>query len=362
MIPTLIRYASFALLSITALAPGIGPGSSPGGVIHTIEVPAPSLRGNLLGDPAKRAASIYLPPQYAAEPARRFPVIYLLHGFSADHTAFIAGRYQDLNVRISMDSLIAAGKVQPMIVVTPSARNRFDGSFYANSPTTGNWEDFVAKDLVRHIDRRYRTIPRASSRGLAGHSMGGYGALRVGMRNPGVFSAIYLLSPCCLSDRLTDLTSPGRVDDWKKVLSVTDTSQIKSAGFRPNLLMAVAAVYSPAPDRPPLFVAYPFQWRNDSLIVDSAVAARWTPPLSQIERYGQALARLKIGFDAGRSDGFTDIPPNARTLDEKLTRLGIAHFFEIYEGTHGSRIRERLEKIVFPFFSNALTSGGQGRR
>ncbi len=351
---------TLAVVLIAALTPAIAPLAQSGGVIHTIEVSAPSLRANLLGDSEQRAVSVYLPPQYSSEPSRRFPVIYLLHGFAADHKAFIAGAYQDLNVRISMDSLVAAGKVQPMIVVTPNARNRFDGSFYANSPTTGKWEDFVAKDLVRHIDRRYRTLAKASSRGLSGHSMGGYGALTVGMRNPGVFSAVYALSPCCLSAARSDLSVPGRAEIWKKVLAARDTSQIKSVGFHGNLFMALAAVYSPAPDRPPFFVAYPYMTRNDSLLTDPVVAARWVPPLAQIERYAGSLRRLTVGFDAGRSDGLADIPASVRALDEKLTGMGIAHSFEIYEGTHGNRIRERLEKVVFPFFSRTLD--GEKRR
>lgn len=348
------RFFGLALLSATPFAPLPAQVQWAGGVIYTIEVPAPSLRGNLLGDSDRRAVSVYLPPQYSTERWRRFPVIYLLHGFAADHKAFIAGAYQDLNVRVSMDSLIAAGKVQPMIVVTPNARNRFDGSFYANSSAAGKWEDFVAKDLVHYIDRRYRTIARASSRGLTGHSMGGYGALNVAMRNPGVFSAVYALSPCCLGPDQTDLTFPGRSETWRKALSAADTSQIKAAGFHANILMALAAVYSPAPGRPPLFVAYPFVERRDSLIPDSATIARWKSPLTQLARYRDNLLKLEIGFDAGESDGLTDIPVNARTLDQELTRLGIAHTFEIYEGTHGNRIRERLEKVVFPFFSASL--------
>ncbi|HVF39921.1 MAG TPA: alpha/beta hydrolase-fold protein, partial [Gemmatimonadaceae bacterium] len=325
-----------------------------GGVIQTIEVAAPALRGNLLGDTDKRAVSVYLPPEYSTDPRRRFPVIYLLHGFAADHKAFIKGAYQDLNVRVSMDSLISAGTVQPMIIVTPNARNRFDGSFYANSPTTGRWEDFIAKDLVRHIDRRYRTLSRQSSRGIAGHSMGGYGALTVAMRNPGVFSAVYALSPCCLGGQQLDLTSPAAVARWRKVISVTDTSQIRRAGFHEKLMMALTAVYSPAPSRGPVFLAYPFVASSEGLIRDSAAIAGWNPPLNQLDMHRHSLRRLTIGLDAGESDGLMDIPVNARAVDAKLTDLGIEHFFEIYEGDHGNRIRNRLETVVFPFFSRAL--------
>lgn len=342
-------------LSSAVFPPAVDAQRWTGGVIQTIEVPAPSLRGNLLGDSARRAASVYLPPQYFSEPRRRFPVLYLLHGFGAGHRAFIAGNYQNLNVRVSMDSLIDARKAQPMIVVTPDARNRFDGSFYANSPTTGNWEDFVAKDLVLHIDRRYRTIGKASSRGLAGHSMGGYGALTVAMRNPGVFSAVYALSPCCLGEQHTDLGFPGRADTWKRAVAVADTSQIRPAGFHANLLMALTAVYSPAPTSPPLFLDFPFEARDNTLVPDSAALARWHPPLTELERYARNLRRLKIRFDAGASDGLADIPVNARALSEKLSALGVEHWFEIYQGDHGNEVRERLEEFVFPWFSLALS-------
>ena len=344
-----------ALLYLAMSTPGLAQSDWRGGVIHTIDVPAPSLRGNLLGDDENRAVSVYLPPQYS-NAGQRFPVIYLLHGFAADHRAFIRGAYQNLNVRVSMDSLIAAGKVQPMIVVTPNARNRFDGSFYANSPATGRWEDFVAKDLVRHIDRRYRTIAKRASRGIAGHSMGGYGALTVAMRNPGVFSAVYALSPCCLGRQSTDLTFPGRAQTWKRAVAVTDTSQIRAAGFHANLLMALTAVYSPDPNRPPLFIAYPFATRDSILIADSASLARWHPPLTQLARYRRNLTRLRIGIDAGDSDGLADIPVNVRAVHDTLTHLGIEHFFEIYEGDHGNRVRERLERVALPFFSRYLES------
>jgi S-formylglutathione hydrolase FrmB len=342
-----------AILGIAAFALSAASAGAQTGVIRRIEVPAPSLRANLLGDPAARRVSIYLPGRYFTHPGQRFPVIYLLHGFAADDRAFIAGAYQNLNIRLSMDSLIAAGKVEPMIVVTPNARNRFDGSFYTNSVTTGGWEDFIVKDLVGYVDRHFRTVRSRSGRGVAGHSMGGYGALHVGMRNPNVFSALYALSPCCLSNFALE-PSAAMQTAWRRALSVTDTSQIKAAGFFPNILMALSATYSPAPNRPPLYIVYPFTTRGDSLVRDSGVTARWKPPLSIIESYQANLRRLTIGFDAGASDGLADIPVNVRALDSTLTRLGIPHYAEIYEGSHGSRIRERLERIVFPFFSRNL--------
>jgi len=85
-----------------------------------------------------------------------------------------------------------------MIIVMPNAYTALEGSFYGKSVTTGDWEDFVVSELVEYIDSHYRTIANRTSRGLAGHSMGGYGTVRLGMRRPDVFSSFYALSACCL--------------------------------------------------------------------------------------------------------------------------------------------------------------------
>ena len=84
-----------------------------------------------------------------------------------------------------------------MIIVFPDAFTKYDGAMYSNSPTTGDWETFITKDLVNYIDSHYRSIPTRESRGLAGHSMGGYGAWRIGMKHPEVYTAIYPMS--CVS-------------------------------------------------------------------------------------------------------------------------------------------------------------------
>lgn len=324
-----------------------------GGVSHVDTVDAPSLRNNLLGDPDRRAVTVYLPPGYSMNRTKRYPVIYLLHGFSANHRAFMAGAYQNLNVRISMDSLIGAGKVRDMIVVTPDAGNGFKGSFYANSIVAGNWEDFIARDLVAHVDRNYRTVRNRRGRGIAGHSMGGFGAFRIGMRHPETFSALYALSPCCLGGS----TSPEGLGarSWKTAIALTDRSQFARAGFIPNIIYALAAMYSPNPARPPFFVDLPYRIEGDSLAVVPDVALRWlASPLAEIGNYTASLKRMRIAFDAGRADAFRDIPVNIQKMDSVLTSSGVEHVSELYDGTHGSRIRSRLETKAFPFFSDAL--------
>ena len=321
-----------------------------GGVTHVDTVQAPSLRGNLIGDPAWREATVYLPPGYKSNRAKRYPVVYLLHGFAADHRAFMRGPYQNLNIRISMDSLIEAGAVREMIVVTPNARTFFDGSFYIDSPVTGNWEDFITRDLIGHVDRKYRTIRSRGGRGITGHSMGGFGALRVAMRHPDIFSAVYALSPCCLAE----MNYPERRAAWKVAIGLKERSQYARAGFTANLLYAMAAAYSPNKDRPPFFADLPYRLEADSLVPVPEVLVKWQGPLAMASSHLDALKRLDITFDAGDVDALTDIPINVRALDSLLTANGIPHTAEIYPGTHGSRIRSRIETKVLPFFSREL--------
>jgi len=332
-------------------------GAQARGVIHRIEVPGPSLAGNRLGDSPTRLASVYLPPSYSTHPRRRYPVLYLLHGFGADDRAFIAGAYQNLDIRISMDSLVRAGLVHEMIIVTPNVRNRFDGSFYSNSPTTGKWEDFIVRDLIPFVDSHYRTIPRRDARGVAGHSMGGFGALELAARHPETFSAVYAMSPYGLGK--DDAFAPSTRRAWMAALAMRDTSDIKKAGFNANLLTALTALSSPDTTRPPFFVRFPYRLESGALVPDSAVIAKWRSPMSELVARAGAFRRESVAFDAGDADGFPEIPVNVRKLDLLLDSLSVQHTAEVYHGTHGSRIRARMESLVLPFFSRALHRSAQ---
>jgi S-formylglutathione hydrolase FrmB len=324
-----------------------------GGVIHRDSVPAPALRRNMVGDPSWNRMSIYLPPGYNSQPERRFPVLYFLHGFDADDRALVKGAYQNLNIRISMDSLIRAGAVREMIVVMPSARNAYNGSFYTNSPVTGNWELFITRDLVNYVDRKYRTIKTRTARGLAGHSMGGYGALRIGMLHPETFSAVYALSPCCLD--FADWNTATYEKTWRAAMTVHGWSGYAKAGFVTNLLMAFGAANAPDRSSPPLYISLPYLRRGDSLILDQRIARRWSVrPLAMAREYAANLRRLEIAFDAGADDSFKDIPIRTNELDELLSSLKVSHSFELYEGGHGDQVRVRIEGTMLPFFSRVL--------
>jgi enterochelin esterase-like enzyme len=220
---------------------------------------------------------------------------------------------------------------------------------YSSSVTIGNWEDYVAKELVAYIDAHYRTLAARNSRGLAGHSMGGYGTMRVGMKNPGVFSSLYLLSPCCMAPRPVSSPDPERNARLEAIKTLED---VEKADFGTKATFASAAAWSPNPNNPPFFVDLPVKNGEPR----PEVAAKWTAnaPLAMIDAYILNLKQLQaIAFDAGQDD--RGIAATIRDLDQILNDRKLEHTFEIYDGNHVNRIGERIETKVLPFFSKNLT-------
>jgi enterochelin esterase-like enzyme len=154
------------------------------GKFEKITVHGKSLEGNLEGDSPDRDVLVYMPPSYATNPNRRYPVVYFLHGYGIGAQA----QWNAMTVPQSVDAALAAG-AKEMILVLPDSFTVHNGSMYSTSPTTGDWETFMAEELVAYIDGHYRTVATRASRGLAGHSMGGYGAFRIGMKHPEVPAA-----------------------------------------------------------------------------------------------------------------------------------------------------------------------------
>jgi enterochelin esterase-like enzyme len=328
------------------------------GTVEKIKVHGKSLEGNLEGDSPDRDVFIYLPPSYAKEPNRRYPVVYFLHGYGVD-----AERYWKLmTVPEAADQSIASGATREMILVHPDAFTVYDGSMYSNSLTTGDWEDYVAQDLVNYIDSHYRTVADRNSRGLAGHSMGGYGTVRIGMKHPEVFSALYAMSSCCLMNNAQP-RGPGRgpAPAAPPAAESGDAGQPRQpaagrgGGFA-KVQSAQAAAWAPNPMNPPQFFDLP---EKDGQL-QPLVAAKWiaNSPLVMVDQYVPSLRKYRaIALDVGLQDGLL---ANNQDLDQALTRLAVPHTFETYEGNHMSRVKERFAAKVLPFFSANLTFPGAG--
>jgi len=303
------------------------------GSIEKIKVHGASLEGNLEGDPAERDVFVYLPPGYAANRNRRYPVVYLLHGYGRVGEQWVPF----IGLPASMDNGIAKGTTKEMIVVIPDANTKYGGSMYSSSPTTGDWEAYITHDLVSYIDSHYRTIAARESRGLGGHSMGGYGVWRIAMKHPELYASIYALSPCCL---MNNPQPPANAPPPPPLNGATGI----------DVASGEAAAWSPNPQNPPLFFDRP--------IVDGklqpAIAAKWVAnsPLAMVDQYVPNLKKYNaIGMDVGLQDSLLG---SIRDMDQSLTRLQIAHTFETFDGDHSNHLKDRIELKVLPFFSDHL--------
>jgi S-formylglutathione hydrolase len=318
------------------------------GTVERIVVHGKSLEGNLSGDSPDREVSVYLPPSYGKDRTRRYPVIYFLHGFTDKDSQWYGPDKHWINLPSVVDKALSNGSLTEMIIVTPNAYTRFQGSGYSNSVTTGNWEEFIAIELVQHIDKHYRTIANRASRGLAGHSFGGYGTLRIGQKNPQVFSSLYLLSPCCLAvspEQWKNLNTPPALD------SILTQEQFEKAPFGVKATFAAAAAWTPNPANPPFFLDLP---AKNGVVQPLVISKRMANlGLSTLDQHINSIKQLKaIGFDAGDKD--KDIAYGITLLDEQLNRYGVTHLFEVYEGDHLNRVAERIETKMLVFFSRNL--------
>ena len=339
-------------------------GADKTGTVEKIKVHGASLEGNLEGDPAVRDVFVYLPPSYASQPNRRYPVLYFIHGYGATADAY----WKLMTVPDAANKVMDAGTVQEMILVNPDAHTIYDGSMYSNSPTTGNWEAYITHDLVEYIDTHYRTIADKDSRGLAGHSMGGYGTLRLAMKYPGIYSSFYAMSSCCLMNNPgAGRGGPARGAAAPPAPPATPPADAngrgagrggRGGGFA-NVTFAEAAAWSPNPANPPKYYDLP----NQDGVLHPEIAAKWVAnsPLAFVDQYQSALKTYRaIAMDVGDMD---NLMATNKQMDEALTRLGVTHTFELYEGNHMSRVKERFETKVLPFFSaNLKAQGGSNRK
>lgn len=320
------------------------------GTVERIKVHGTLLEGNLSGDSPDRYVSIYLPASYKANPERRYPVVYFLHGYTDDDAKFYGFKKHWMTLPPILDTVFAQDPQHEMIMVTPDAYTLFQGSMYSNSVTTGDWEDFVAKELVAYIDQHYRTISKKESRGLCGHSMGGYGALRIGEKNPDVFSTVYLLSPCCLvSSPMPTETVPA---GFLRADSIKTIGELQKADFFTKALFASAAAWSPDPANPPFYLDLPVKDGK----LQPEILLKWDAnrPLNSLDQYIYNIKKLKaIGFDAGDKD--MGIAESLRSLDKDLNKYNIKHSFEIYDGTHTSHVADRIKNKMLEFFQNNLS-------
>ncbi len=329
-------------------APPPVPGAKTVTVEH-IKIHGEALEGNLEGDPADRDVIVFLPPSYNKDKHRRYPVLYALHGYSIGAEQWT----HEIRVPQTIEGAFAQG-AKEMIVVLPDSKTVYGGSMYSSSVTTGDYERFISHDVVAYIDAHYRTIPNRLARGLVGHSMGGYGAVRIGMKHPDVFGSLYVMSACCLSpmgERPSNPAFAKAMEAGEKQLEAVKTpADAAGLGFFARARLASAAAWSPDPKNPPLYLDLPMK----DGVSQPDVIAKWTAnaPLAFIDQYIDNLRRYRaIALDVGDQDGLRF---DMIKLHDVLDKYGIANGFEIYHGTHTSHVAYRFQNHVIPFFSKNL--------
>ncbi len=349
-----------------------------GQLIDTI-IPAPSLKENLLQIPLEQPVAVYLPPSYK-DSGKKYPVVYYLPGFGTPTRYYTQyGAFQGFFLKNAMDQLINEKKIKDMIVVIPNAVNIFGGHFYVNSPVTGNWEDFIVKDLVSFIDKTYRTLVKPESRGIAGHSMGGFGALNLAMLHPDVFGVTYAISPGLFDKEGINKHLPLTGERYIKAFfeKQEELSKMEECKALANLLydgfhefeilgdswtafcFAYGVAFSPNPNTNPPFINYLYDKKDEKIVKNEknweAYESGFGNLEEKVKKYEKNLLSLKaIYIDYGTNDEYTWIPEGCEYFSGLLDNNNIEHKLLKHEAGHGDNLRERLEKFMLPSFSEQL--------
>ena len=302
---------------------------------------------NAGGENPNRKCSVYLPPGYE-QSTERYPVIYYLHGFTGTDSIYA-------QMKMVLDAAIQQKKIRPYILVISDQNTLFQGSFYSKSDFIGDWDTFTAVELVNYMDSHFRTIPNRESRGIGGHSMGGYGAIKVGMLHPETFSVMYGLSPGLMAF-VKEFGPNSR--SFKQLQMVKTVEELRRT-YYPKVLVAVGRAWSPNPNKPPFYCDMPFTYEGDSLIVHQEILEKWhaNMPVEMLNDYADNMRKYKaIKLDWGRYDA-PRFPQQNMLFSFKLENLGIDHYAEEYIGDHGNKIWTtdgRVLNAMLPFFNDHL--------
>jgi pimeloyl-ACP methyl ester carboxylesterase len=352
-----------------------------------------SLRGNQFNETLNRKILVYLPPGYYA-PAnrhRRYPVVYLLAGLGGDHRNFAtdgtpnriaAGRPETIDLGLDLqeiaDRLIAADAIDEAILVGVSGMNTLSDHWFACSDVIGDYRSHLARDIVRHVDRNFRTRRNRNHRALIGHSSGAFGALSLSIEYPPVFGAVGVISPA--GNDFAAAVPPSAVPRLIQLFFLANPTTIGDPVFMPvdgrpipggpfwqlwgttpfggtfvnNAIFSLAAAYSSNPNNPPFLVDLPFSyptkvivqplldlWLDDDLVsqVTDAPGNLASTPVYLHRGIGPTVLHPEVG----------DIP----LLRNAFVNSGVRHTFEELPGDHFTALPQALANSL-TFVLNSL--------
>lgn len=327
------------------------------------ELRSESIAHNKIGTDPVRKMLVYLPPGYDESSSKRYPVLYFLpnpfessYRFDFDHR----------DARSLFDRAISAGVIEKFILVAVDMNTPLGSSWYVNSSATGNWEDFMVHELVPYIDANFKTLPRRDARGITGIFIGGYGAIRFGMRHPDVFGSVYAMHPVGTG---TGVRVSAAIPKWDILVNAKSIDDVKTDGGT-QIFTTMFQAHLPDPDKPPLFIDLLARQAGDQLIIDAKLMERFRNNFyleTMIPQYADNLKSLRgFKFDWSRNDANFDHVYANQAFTHKLNEFGILHEAEEYNGAFGADwgVDGRFYTEALPFFERLLVfdrNQGTGR-
>ncbi len=302
---------------------------------------SPALRGNPLGDPAVRPLAIYTPPGFDPQGSARYPVLYVLHGYSGDVAALLAARPWETNVVQWADRLIAQQRMAPVLLALVDGFTRLGGSQYVDSMHNGAYGTYVTCDATGHVDAQYPTVAREGGRAVLGKSSGGFGALYLSMHYPGVFAAFAAHSAdsnfrTSFAAGFTDAqrTLEGYGGDIAAFVGAFERKHKRSsAEYATMEMLGYTAAYSPRAAQA-FALDLPFDESTGEIRDD--VFARWLAydPVEFCRQKRTELARLRLRYvDCGRRDEYA-LDLGARILVERMRAMDLDVRHEEFDDDH----------------------------
>jgi hypothetical protein len=317
------------------------------------QITSSNFGGSKIGVSPVRRMVIYLPPGYHSS-THRYPVIYFLPNPFEDNYRF---DFDHRDAQGLFDRAIAEDVIGKFILVSVDMNTPLGTSWYVNSSATGNWEDFMVQELVPYIDANFKTLPNRDSRGIAGIFIGGYGAIRFGMRHPDIFGSVYAMHPVGTGTGVgISMTLP----NWDVLVNAKSMDDVRK-DFRTQIFTTMFQAHLPDPDKPPLFIDLLARQEKGQLIIDANLMERFRNNFyleTMIGKYADNLKSLRgFKFDWDRSDANFDHVFANQAFTRKLNEFGIAHQAEEYNGTWDDAnwgVDGRIYGEVLPFFQKHL--------
>ncbi len=323
------------------------------GRVENFELDSAALRDNALGDPHKRLVTVYLPPEYERQPERRFPVFVDLVGFLGSGPAHVGWKAFDENLPERLERLVRTQKMGPVIAVFPDCWTRLGGNQYTKSSAVGHYADYLIREVVPQVERRYRTFGRPNRRAVFGKSSGGYGSIVHGMKYSRHWGAV----ACHSGDMYFDFCYRGDIPkavnalqnyggDPRKFLKAFYARRKPDGDTFTLMFLAMAAFYDPDPDTA-LGFHLPMDLHTGE--VDQKRWSRWLrhDPIHLVEKAAvqKQLRSLRgIYIDCGRRDQF-HLHFGARILHARLRKSRVSHRYEEFDDNHSS-IDYRMDRSL----------------